>query len=231
MKCRKILALFIAALFLFSGCSASSPAEKSIADAPDEYLEMRFSDVIDVFGNKERHSLDAYNISDQYINGIVIATAYDENNSVIDEATILMQNLEPGSSAYDFVNVPPGTAIENVEYDIIRLDSSDSPAPSPEITDENVYDYLYMTHEPMGKVTYGQADFSAYLNNMTTQYFTGTVLYKITDAEENVLLAAMESYENLEPDSKKAFVDGAIPADEYIVSYEILEYQFTDEPI
>ena len=99
------------------------------------------------------------------------------------------------------------------------------------ITDENVYDYLYLTYQPMGKIDYGQATFNADLHNLTTQYFSGTVLYTITDADDNVLLATMETYSNVEPGRNKAFVEGAIPADEYIVSYEVLEYEFTDEPI
>lgn len=228
----RLFALTMSLLLAFCciGCGGTS-ATSSPMDAPDKYLDMRLSDVISVNGNKQMHSLDAYNISKQYINGIVIANAYDENDKLIDSATILMQNLEPGFSASDFVNIPIGVTVENVEYDILRLDAADQPVPSPEITDENIYDYIYLTHEPMGKIDYGQATFNADLHNLTTQYFSGTILYTITDAEDNVLLATMETYTNVNPGSKEALVDGAIPADEYIVSYEVLEYQFTDEPI
>lgn len=229
---KRLFALTLLLLFAFGciGCSGS-PTATSPMDTPEKYLEMQLSDVISVNGNIQMHSLYANNISKQYVSGIVIANAYDGNDELIDSATILMQNLEPGFSESDFVNIPIGVTVENVEYDILRLDASDQPAPSPEITDENIYDYLYLTYVPMGRIDYGQATFNADLHNLTTQYFSGTVLYTITDAEDNVLLATIETYSNVEPGRSKAIVDGAIPSDEYIVSYEVMEYQFTDEPI
>lgn len=229
---KKWLAGMLAVVMVFSmaGCGGTAEDGKEESKKGD-YIAVEAGDVLDVVGNKERRIVFANNVSDQYVSGIMQVSAMGKNGEVLGETDILMQNLEPVGNSNGILLTPIGKEIKEFEIKTVWMETSKNPMASPEITEDNVKDYLYLTYVPMGSIDYGEATFNGSIHNMTTQYFSGAITYRVTDENGDVLLETTEVYENVNPGEEKAVVDGAKPADKYHVEYEVIEFEFADNPI
>ena len=236
MKKWLCMALCVGVMFGTAACggAAEAPVETQQTEQPQkanaDLLVLEVADeVSQVTGKNEWRFVNIRNTSGQFLNGIVEVVALGEGGKELDRQTVFFMNENQSESTY--FSTPIGQKIVSCEMNIIRMDATDSPALSPEITQENVYDYLYFTYLPMGEVVYGKATLSGDLNNLTTQYFTGAVTYRVKDGQGNILLEATREYKNLGPGRSETLVEGAIPAEEYFVEYEVVNFEFTDEAV
>lgn len=235
---KKLFTLMFCGVLFFcvAGCSNEANENVQTSNIPKEtvvedILSVKVDDVLDVVGNKERRFIRIKNESEQFLNGIVEVIIEGENGIDLYREAVFFQNKEPGGYESALSKTPIGEKIGKARLEVIRLDVAETPQTSPEITDENIYEYLYFQHEEMGNVEYGQAILEGRLINLTSQYFSGNVTYRVKDGDGTILMETIQEYKNLGPGKKKAMVDGAKPGTSYIVEYEITEYQFTDEPI
>ena len=243
MKRWLCLCLCAGLVFGAGGCgNTAEPTEQTAQQTQEEetnetnknvknVFEVRVDDAVDVVGNQERHIAWVYNTTDQYINSLVELILFDTDGNELCREPIFFMNTAPEWHESALIKIPIGEKIDSYDLNVIRFSSSDTPEKSPEITEENLYQYLYFTYIPIDGIDYGEATLDGTLHNLTTQYFSGTVHYFVKNENGEIVMDTIQSYSNLIPGGKEFLVDGAIPSKEYHVEYKITDFQFTDEPI
>lgn len=197
----------------------------------DKSFEVRIGDIIDTIGNEERYFVYVHNTTEKYVNSLVELTLFNAEGKELCKKPVFFMNATPDEKETIFMTIPIGETIDSYDLNVIRFSASDKPEKTPEITKDNVYQYLYFTYTPMGKVDYGEATLVGDLCNLTTQYFSGSVNYRVKNEHGEIVMDTVKTYSNIEPGWEDPYVDGATPSKEYHVEYEILDFQFTDEPI
>ncbi len=213
--------------------------ENSKDQTPETSPESNYEDMITVSIRESSDMIKQFlayraevdNISDQYLTGIVPVYVIDANNDIIAKTTVFLNNLAPNSRVGDSILIPISDEFD-AAYDIIRLASSKKPTKTPEITDENLYDYAYLTYKDYNDIYGNKKSVGAEINNLTTQYMNCVaVTVTVKDESGNILTEEMEVIRNLEPYATEHISLMFTITDKYTIEYNISGYSFTDAPV
>ncbi len=218
---------------------APAQGESSKDQTPETSPENNYEDMIRVSIRDANHMINQFstyiaevdNISNQYLTGIVTVYVIDANNDTIANTTLFLNNLAPNDKEGHSILIPISDEFDGA-YNIIRLASSKKPTKTPEITDENLYDYAYLTYNDYNDIYGNKKSVGAEINNLTTQYMNCVaVTVTVKDESGNILSEEIEVIKNLKPYATEHISLMFTITDKYTIEYNISGYSFTDAPV
>lgn len=226
-KTTSILVVVCLFLLLLVGCGNAKSSSNSIME---DMIQVSVRDVKQNLDQFSRHVAELTNVTDKYLTGIVIVYAIDQDKNKVGETTLFLNNLAPADYVGHSILVP---FIEGVDfgYEIVRLETSEKATKTPEITDENLHDYVYLTYKDYNDIFNNKKKVAVDINNLTTQYMSGKVVITAKDQNGTVLTKRTEQLKNINPYSSEPFVLLFDIVDNYTIEYVVQGYSFTDNPI
>ena len=242
---KQIIAFVLFIGFILTSVSCSNNSVEYIASAsetstisPDEAqdqtneaaLEVRIRNADHMINQYQVYTVNASNASDKYINAEVYAYALNEDNEVIGHQTLFLNNLSPGDYEGTSMLVPLSDNV-TFGYEIKKIESNETATRTPEITDNNIYEYVRISYNDYNDIYGNDKSVGVKLHNLTTQYMTAEVTVYVKDFSGNTLDSEYTSISNLNPYCEKTISMMFKITDDYTVEFSIDNYSFSDSPI
>lgn len=242
MKQFLLLVCCIVLLLCLPGCSendAQSPPASagSQSSAPsvlltEENIRVEVKDLQSNLNQWHRFSVDVSHNTDKYLTAEILGSVYDSNGTLLGEKTVFVNNLGPAPT--DWLSEPflaKGASGYQVQYDIVSYQFTDGFPDLPEITNDNVKDYLRLTIEDLGDVVGSEKEISVSVHNLTPMYCSTRISFVVKDKQGAELLREAKIFENIRPYTAIEKLLFFQIANEYVVEYTVDDYQFSDTPI
>lgn len=242
---KKIIALL--AIFLcvcFAACSdesasedlaqeGSSPVEEQPEEAEEiDLIHVSISDLQSNLNQWHRYALDVSHANTgKYLNAEVYGAILDAEGTVLGETTVFVNNL--GAEPTDWLSEPflaKMTEEPYAHWEVVSYEFTDGYTPMPEVTDENVGDYIRFTSEYLGDVVGGDMEVTVDVHNLTPEYFTGSVTIVAKDTASNIIETHTEQLSNVKPFGDHTVVVWVPITEEYSLEYSIDTYSFSENP-
>lgn len=177
-------------------------------------------------------SLDVSHSTDKYLTAEVYGVVYDQDGNELGSTTAFVHNLGPLPG--DWVSEPflaKAASGYQFDYKVISYEFNDGTPATPEITSENVNDYIRLTYEDFGDIHGKEKEVSCEIHNLTAQYFSGTITVTVSDQNGNRIEEKSEFFDNL-----GAYETGSIMVwfpivDDYTIEYSVNDFQLSESPI
>ena len=232
-----ILALLTSLFLILTSCNAQNSSTTNGADNPagsSQYTEaditVSCSDLKSNLNEWHRYAIDVSHNTGQYLTAEIVGIVTDENGNSLGEKTVFVNNL--GASPTDWLSVPflaKNTSSEiYFDYEIVSYSFSDSWPEMPAISDENVSDYIRIETVDYGDVMGGELHVSVTVHNLTPQNFSGTLNFSVVNPSGEIICKDSESVSNLGPFGDREIILWVPDNTEYSVSYEVVDYSFSD---
>ena len=245
MKRLLLSACFVALLLSLSGCGSAnsqSPSVPTISQSSEaltvppalseDNIRVEIKDLQSNLNQWHRFSVDVSHNTDKYLTAEILGSVYDSDGTLLGEKTVFVNNLGPVPT--DWISEPflaKGAPEYQVQYEIISYQFTEGFPDLPEITADNVKDYLRLTTEDFGDVVGSEKEISVSVHNLTPMYCSAKISFVVMDDQGTELLKDAKTFENIRPytDAEKLLFFPI--ADKYVVEYAIDDYQFSDTPI
>lgn len=211
------------------GTKASKPVAGRLSEND---IKVSITDLRSNLNEWHHFSLDVSHSTDKYLTAEVYGVVYDQEGNELGSTTTFVHNLGPLPG--DWVSDPfLAKAASEYQYDykIISYEFNDGAPAAPEVTSENVNDYIRLTYEDFGDIHGKEKEVSCEIHNLTAQYFSGTITVTVSDKNGNRLKEKSEFFDNL-----GAYKTGSIMVwfpivDDYTIEYSVSDFQFSESPI
>ena len=241
---RKIL--FALALFcVFSLSLVACGSDQSISSTDDESIEtnptestfqyteedisISCADLQSNLNEWHRYAIEVSHSTDKYLNAEIVGTVTDESGNELGRKTVFVNNLGP--SPLDWASVPflaKNTSGEAFfDYEIISFSFSDGWPEMPDITDNNISEYIRIETVDYGDIVGNELHVSVTVYNLTPQEFTGTLNFTIFDGDGNIVCEESEQISGLSPFSDRELILWSPEFENYTVTYAISDYSFS----
>lgn len=183
-------------------------------------------------GNRMMYDIRVYNDSDYYAYGLVEFIFTDDETDQQYVCGFPLENIAPNDYDFHTCWLPIGVYDEdrqNVEVNILRMDFSDSIITNPEITVENVGEYVYTNYD-IGNIYNNKYTISATVHNCTLKYFTGYVTVNAYGPDGILVESKTKFIENSDPGTDDSIVLMADIYDTYTFETVITDFEFTRNP-
>ena len=207
----------------------------NLPNVPDESsIIVEIKDLNSDLNNWHRFSVDISHNTDKYLTAEVYAEVRNAEGVALGSTTVFINNL--GSQPIDWESIPflaKASSEYFAYYEVISYQFTDGYAETPEITTDNVKDYIRLTVEDYGDVLNDEKQITANIHNLTSQYFSGKITFIVKDSQGSVLEEDTQIYDNLEPYtySPKLLWFPIVNRDAYSLEYSIDEYVLSDDLI
>ena len=231
-----LIVLCILLIQLFSGCSENnapieSTNENSISNN-DQYSEdditVECTDLQSNINQWHHYAIDVTNNTDKYLTAEIKGILFDEDNNILGEKTVCVNNLGPAS--LDFVS-EPFLALNTskqifFDYEIVSYSFLDGWPEMPNITENNIKDYIRIETVDYGDITGDDLEVNVTVHNLTPQSFSGVISYTVTNASGYITYKEDQSISDIDPFGQISQTLWVPACDDYIVSYDISNFSF-----
>jgi len=211
----------------------STPATMNNSAAESvESIHVEIKDLQSNLNQWHRFSLDVFHNTDKYLTAEICGRVFDAEGDLLGETTVFINNL--GSAPSDWVSEPflaKGSSEYMADYEVISFEFTDGFPATPEITSDNVKNYLRLTTEDLGDVLGDDKEITVAIHNLTPQYYSGKITFVVVDGQGAEILNESVDFKNIRPytDSEKLLFFPIV--DEYTVTYTVDDFQFSEIPI
>ena len=244
MKRRIFVLLTICFCLFLASCSSTKAPDNSKQDESNsatdqptgnEEIDQVLVSISDLQSNLNQWHRYALNVSHsytgKYLNAEVHGKILDANGDVLGETTVFVSNL--GAEPTDWVSEPFLAKMAEETYadwEVVSYEFTDGYTPMPEVTNENVTNYIRFTSEYLGDVVGEDMQVTVNIHNLTPQYFTGSVTIVAKDAASNVIETHTEQVSNIKPFSYHTIIVWVPITEEYSLEYSVDSYSFFENP-
>lgn len=211
---------------------SESPSPTQASGLSTEDIAVRVIDYGSNLNEWHHFGLEVSHSTDKYLTAEIQATVYDRNGDELGGTTAFVHNLgaAPVNSAVEPFLAKIASEYQ-WDYKIVSYKFTDGVPQPPEITAENVQEYIRLTWDDYGDIYNHEKEIVCGLHNLTPQYFSGAVTVTVYDQDGSPLETSSEFVDNL-----GAYENKSIPlwfpiVDSYTVDYSISNFQFSDSPI
>lgn len=240
MKKFFIIVLSLVIVLLFTACAndtvsrenstSNSPATSISSDVPnEENIHIEIKDLQSNLNQWHRFALDITQDTDKYLTAEIYGAVLDGEGNVLGSTTAFVNNLGP--SPTDWESIPflaQGSSEYFADYKIVSYEFTDGFFSVPEITDDNVKDYLRLTTEDYGDSFNNEKEITVTLHNLTPNYFSGRITFIVKDLQGKTIKEKTEEYNNLNPYTESEKLLWFPIVEEYSLEYVVEEYTFSE---
>lgn len=208
---------------------ANSPNE-STSEYTEADIYVSCSDLKSNQGKWHRYAINVSHETDQYLTAEILGVVSDADGNELGRERVFVNNLGPTPGDWDSVPFlaqnTTGEAFFN--YEIISYSFLPGWPEMPEISDDNICDYIRIETYDYGDTAAGDLEVCVDAYNLTPQEFTGVIDFTVTDAKGNTLLAESKQIDSLDPFGDTSLILWVPECDDYTVQYDVVDYQFCE---